>query len=349
MVVVRRARDRSVVSGDPDRPPACRRDARPQMPAPPPRGNLRASARSGAHRFDRLRDVAGRGSSRTIVRPASFATQTASSLAASASGLAPTGTVARTWFVAGIDPRHRAVEGVRDPDGSLRRTRARSGPLPTPIVCVTPFVFGSRRTTRFWALSPIQIAPPPTAMPRPAAPTSIVFRPAGLRIDPRDRPVVDVRHPDRALTEGDGRRIVADANRLADDVVRVRVDARDGSVERVRDPDVSRAEGDPDRPVADRGSCRRSSCESASMRETLFVSALVTQMASSPAAMRVGAGRPRPRRRSTRSSASTMPTEFALQRRERRSPRTSAEREDRNRDGGGERHRRRRRSRRGRR
>ena len=49
------------------------------------------------------------------------------------------------------------------------------GPPPTPIVCVTTFVAGSTRTSRFSAPSLIQTDPAPTAIPRPSAPMSNVL------------------------------------------------------------------------------------------------------------------------------------------------------------------------------
>ena len=193
------------------------------------------------------------GSSRAIVRAASFATQTASPLAARATGLAPTGTVDADLVGAGIDPRDGAVEGVRHPDraradgdGGRARCRRRSS-------ASRPLVSGSTRTTRFAALSLTHAAPRPTAMPRPAAPTSIV---AGTRpddrIDPRDGLVVGVGDPDRALSERDRRRAVPNANRLSHELVRVGVDTRDGSVESVRHPDVAPGDRDPGWTVADR-------------------------------------------------------------------------------------------------
>ena len=109
----------------------------------------------------------------------------------------------------------------------------------------------SIRTSALPTGSVTQTAPPPTAIPRAAASTSIVFRTAsGHGIDLRDATVVGVGDPDRAGAEGDPSRRVPDWNRAHDPPGR-RVDARDGSIERVGHPHGSRADGDTDRPIAD--------------------------------------------------------------------------------------------------
>src|SRR3954453_13623217 len=66
----------------------------------------------------------------------------------------------------------------------------------------------------------------------PDADSSDLVRP---RIDPRQRAVELVAHPDSALIAGDGRRAVS--GRDSRDRVRQRIDARDGPVEAVRYPD----------------------------------------------------------------------------------------------------------------
>src|SRR6266545_7344083 len=134
---------------------------------------------------------------------------------------------------------------------------------------------------------------------------------AGPRIEPNDRRVRLVRHPDRALAEGDGRWAVADSNWVADNLVRVGVDARDRAAKGVRNPDIACAKGDPRRPVAD------ADC----------VSKLVRIRVDAGDAVRVGARDPDRvlarchaggvGRVETSSSidplvASTMPSEFAL-------------------------------------
>ena len=183
-----------------------RRGGWPPKPALRPRAVRRASCRSAALRTVRLRrrwrssarPARGSGPSRWRPRLA---------------GVCRDATGART-------DRDRRAHRVHT--GSIRETVPSSvfttqtapapkatavGPLPTPIVCVTSFDAGSTRTSRFSALSLIQTAPAPTAMPRPAAPSRTSSRP-GRRVDPRDGRVVDVRHPHRPEAEGNrGRRV----------------------------------------------------------------------------------------------------------------------------------------------
>ena len=222
----------------------------------------RAPVRTVCARFPVL------GSSRTIVRSASFATQTASALVAIAPGLAPTGTVARTWFDSG-SIRDTVPSSVFATQTAPAPNATALGPLPTPIVCVTSFVFGIEANDSVSAVSPIQTAPSLTAMPRPEAPTSIVSSRDPNGMDPRDRLVVDVGDPDGALAERYRRRVVADLDRLHDDLVGLR------SMRDTVPPSVFATQTSPPPtaiplgPSPTRIVCR-SSCDSGSMRYTLF-------------------------------------------------------------------------------
>ncbi len=194
-------------------------------------------------------------------------------------GFAPTGTVARTWLELGIDPRHGAVERVRDPDGALRRRQARSARCRRRS-SASPRSSPRRRERRwFSALSLIQTAPVAdgnAAARQRRRRSSSTTRPdsGSMRETVRSSTFVTQTAPSPKATAVGllPTRIGSPTTSL-----RVRVDARDGPGERVRNPDVARAEGDPARPVADadrvleaRASARRCgtrcSCPSSSPR-----------------------------------------------------------------------------------
>ena len=134
------------------------------------------------------------------------------------------------------------------------------------------------------------------------------------------------------FAERHGGRTVPDADRLADDLVRLRVDPRDRPGERVRDPDVAGAVGDPAGP-SPTWIVSADSCESSvDARRRCSPSALVTQIASSPAATRVGVGTSVTSSSIAPVAGSTTPTEFALNADERAAARAAAEGEHRDRD-----------------
>ena len=274
------------------------------------------------------------GSRWTSVPPTSSVTQTPSGATATPFGAAPTGIGVGHDRPPGVDAGDASRRGCSSPRRRRCRRRPRWDRCRRGSDSVTVPERASMRTSALPTGSVTQTAPPPTAIPRAAASTSIGCPArAGHGIDLRDAPVVGVRDPDRAGAEGDPGRRVPDLDRVADLPVGRRVDARDGAVERVGHPDGSRADGDPDRPVAD-------------LDRVDDVVALGIEAHDAAAAARARhpdralAGRHplrrgdlgRPRRRSPATAASTTPTALSWTRASVRAPaRSSSEREDRNR------------------
>jgi hypothetical protein len=160
-------------------------------------------------------------------------------------------------------------------------------------------------------MSPIQIAPAPEVMPRPAAPTSTVLTlPSfGLMRDTLASSTFDTQTAPSPNVTAVGllpTRIGSPTTSFASGSMRETVPERLFATQMSPAPKAIPVGPSPTEIVS------RSSCDSASMRETLFVSELVTQIEFPAEATRVGVGTSETSSSIAPVAGFTTPTEFAL-------------------------------------